>query len=221
MAEYAIIKVSTLLEIADAIREMRKTTDELSPGSMADEILAIETGADVSGVTATSDTVFSDVYFVDSSGELKRGSVERTTLEAPTLDLDENTGSVTSTVSQPAGFITESTKSKTMQLATQSGTVITPRTDEQIAVSAGTYVTGDVKVGAITTATKAKPTISVNANGTVSASYTQTVGYVTAGTVSATNVTLSSSHDSDFKASNIKSGVTIFGVTGSYVPTFT
>lgn len=58
---------------------------------------------------------------------------------------------------------------------------------------------------------QATPSISVSTAGKITA---------TAGDKSAT-ATLSSSHDSDFKASNIKSGVTIFGVTGSYVPTFT
>ena len=200
---------------------MRETDLEFSPGSMADEILAIETGADVSGVTATENDVISGVYFVNSVGELKRGNISRLTLATPTLSIDPATGIVTANVSQSAGYVATSTKSGTLQLTTQAAKTVTPSTSAQTAVSAGTYVTGDVKVGAITTATKAKPTISVNANGTVSASYTQTAGYVTAGTVSATNVTLSSSHDSDFKASNIKSGVTIFGVTGSYVPTFT
>lgn len=97
---------------------------------------------------------------------------------------------------------------------------VTPSTSSQtVSPDSGKFLSS-VTVNAISTATKAKPTISVNANGTISASYTQSAGYVTAGTVSATSVTLGSSHDSDFVASNIKKGVTIFGVTGTYVPTF-
>lgn len=98
---------------------------------------------------------------------------------------------------------------------------VTPSTSSQtVSPDSGKFLSS-VTVNAISTAAKAKPTISVNANGTISASYTQSAGYVTAGTVSANSVTLSSSNDSDFVASNIKKGVTIFGVTGTYVPTFT
>ena len=99
---------------------------------------------------------------------------------------------------------------KTSSNLTASGATVT--------VPAGYYASQASK--SVSTATKAKPTISVSSSGVVSASYTQSAGYVTSGTVSANSVTLSSSHDSDFKASNIKSGVTIFGVTGTYVPVF-
>lgn len=57
---------------------------------------------------------------------------------------------------------------------------------------------------------QATPTITVSTAGKITA---------TAGDKSA-SVTLSSTYDTDFKASNIKSGVTIFGVAGTYVPTF-
>ena len=40
-------------------------------------------------------------------------------------------------------------KSATKQLSTQSGKTITPGATEQIAVAAGKYVTGDVKVAAV------------------------------------------------------------------------
>lgn len=65
------------------------------------------------------------------------------------------------------------------------------------------YESAEVNVPATEQAT---PVISVSSSGQVTA---------TAGGKSATPVQLSSSHDSDFVASNIKAGVTIFGVRGS------
>jgi hypothetical protein len=44
--------------------------------------------------------------------------------------------------------VASGTKSATKQLTTKGGTTITPGTSEQTAVSAGTYVTGDIKVAA-------------------------------------------------------------------------
>ena len=94
------------------------------------------------------------------------------------------------------------------------------------------------------TVEQATPTIQVSASGVITASVTQTEGYVTGGTKSATRnlptqsaarITPSTSDetavqsgryttgnvvvdgDSNLIASNIKSGVSIFGVLGSYV----
>ena len=48
-----------------------------------------------------------------------------------------------------AGYLAAgSSKSKTQQLSTQAGKTVTPTNVEQIAVAAGKYVTGDVKVAA-------------------------------------------------------------------------
>ena len=92
------------------------------------------------------------------------------------------------------------------------------------------------------TATQATPSISVSSAGLITASATQTAGYVSAGTKSATkqlttqaaqtitpgtaNKTIASGRyltgtqtikgDSNLVAGNIKKGVSIFGVSGSY-----
>lgn len=110
-----------------------------------------------------------------------------------------------------------------------------------VTVPAGLYSSQASK--SVSTATQATPSISVNTStGVITASATQSAGYVSAGTKSATqnlitqaaqtitpgtsDQTIASGRyltgtqtikgDSDLKASNIKSGVTIFNVTGSY-----
>lgn len=74
----------------------------------------------------------------------------------------------------------------------------------------------DLSTGGSTPATvqQATPTVSVSADGTVTARATQAAGYVAAGTRSATHQ-LSASDDPDLTPENIKEGVTVFGVTGT------
>lgn len=120
---------------------------------------------------------------------------------------------------------------------------VTPTTSKQtITADSGYDGLGTVTVNAMTTATQATPSISVNSSGLITASSTQTAGYVAAGTKSATkqlttqaaqtitptttNKTIASGRyltgtqtikgDSNLVAGNIKSGVSIFGVAGSY-----
>ena len=78
------------------------------------------------------------------------------------------------------------------------------------------YAKGQKITGSMATRTLATPTISVSSSGTITASVNQaSAGYVASGSKSAT-LKLSSAQDSDFVASNIKKGVTIFGVAGTY-----
>lgn len=74
---------------------------------------------------------------------------------------------------------------------------------------------GDIVTGSMATRTLPSPTISVNSSGTITANENlSSAGYYATGSKSAT-LKLSSAHDSDFVSSNIKQGVTIFGVTGT------
>lgn len=65
----------------------------------------------------------------------------------PTISVSSG-GLITATATQAAGAVAAGTKSATRQLTTKGGATITPGTSEQTAVSAGTYVTGDIKVAA-------------------------------------------------------------------------
>ena len=60
-----------------------------------------------------------------------------------------STGLITASATQAEGYVAAGSKSTTQQLPTKAGTTITPTTSEQVAVSAGTFVTGDVKVAAV------------------------------------------------------------------------
>ena len=110
-----------------------------------------------------------------------------------------------------------------------------------ITVPAGYYASNASK--SVSTATQATPSITVDSNGLITASATQNSGYVSAGTKSATvqlttkaattitpgtssktavakNVyttgAITVAGDANLKAANIKKGVNIFGVTGTY-----
>lgn len=127
-----------------------------------------------------------------------------------------------------------------------TGTIPT-KTGSNISVSGPTIIVPSGYYGSqvsksVATATQATPTISVNSSGLITASSTQSAGYVTAGTKNATRqlttqagktITPGTSQqtavasgryttgtvyvagDSDLKAENIKKGINIFGVTGA------
>ena len=139
------------------------------------------------------------------------------------------------TIAGVVGTLEPTLQEKTVPPSTSSQTV-TPDT--------GYDGLSQVIVEAIPTATQATPSITVDSAGLITASATQSEGYVTAGTKSATHqltkqfgktVTPGTSDvvavesgkyttgtvyvkgDSNLVADNIKSGTSIFGVTGTYV----
>jgi len=110
----------------------------------------------------------------------------------------------------------------------------------EVTVPAGYYPEQTSR--SVAAAAQATPSISVSSSGLITATHTQTAGYVAAGTKSATkqmttqaaktwtptttNQTIASGRyltgtqtikgDANLKAANIKSGVSIFGVAGNY-----
>lgn len=80
-------------------------------------------------------------------------SVSTATQATPSVSIS-NSGLITASATQTAGYVAAGTKSGTKQLSTQSAKTVTPTTSEQTAVGSGVYTTGAVKVAAVPTETK-------------------------------------------------------------------
>lgn len=157
-------------------------------------------------------------------------------VQLPTL---ENEGAASDLLSgkqlidSDGNVVTDTIETKTASNLTASGATVT--------VPAGYYASQATK--SVATTTQATPSITINASGLITAIATQTAGYVAAGSKSATKqlafqaaktitptttsqIAVSSGYytggavtvkgDSNLVAANIKSGVSIFGVNGTY-----
>ena len=195
MADY-LIQDTTLTAIADSIRAKTGKTSEIFVSDMASEIDKIYPTLTNPG---TASDLLSGKELIDQDGNVVTGTI-------PTKTSSDLTSSG-ATVTAPSGYYASS--------ASKS----------------------------VSTATQATPSISVSSSGLITASATQSEGYVSSGTKSATkqlttksaatitpgtaDQTISSGTyltgvqtikgDSNLTADNIKSGTSIFGVTGSYV----
>lgn len=198
MDEY-VIQGETMVDIADAIREKNGETGPVPGSSMAAKIRGIKTGITPSG----------------------------------TLNIGLNGTHNVSQYEYAKVSITPKLQEK----------AVTPQATEQMVRPDSGYAgLSLVAVDAMPTAAQATPTISVSASGLIIASAKQEEGYVAAGTKSAmeqlttqaaqtitpgtSNKTIASGRyltgtqtikgDSNLVAENIKKGVSIFGVNGSF-----
>ena len=137
---------------------------------------------------------------------------------------------VTTTPTVSAGYISGATSSTATVTLTAD---ITPRTSSSVTTSgatvtipAGYYasqVQKTISNGSATapssisgtSATVSHSGTTLTLSKTVSVTPTVSAGYISSGTAGNSNVSLSAT-DANFVASNIKSGVSIFGLTGSY-----
>ena len=134
--------------------------------------------------TTSEQTVAPDDSY-DALAEVVVEAIPTTTQATPAISVSAS-GLITASSTQTEGYVAAGTKSATEQLTTQAATTITPSTESQTAVAKGTYTTGDITVDAMPTAEQATPSITVDSTGLITASATQTAGYVAAGTKSAT-----------------------------------
>lgn len=74
MAKYSI-EDTTLTGIGDAIRAKEGSTGVIPVPEIPSRIAAIQTGPDVSGVTATASDVISGKVFVDAQGVPREGAL--------------------------------------------------------------------------------------------------------------------------------------------------
>lgn len=188
-----------------------------------------------SDLTSVADTIRSklgvtDTYYVSELSSVINDELTKLpTLTNPGTPADLLSGK--ELIDQSGNVVTGTIATKTSSNLTASGATVT--------VPAGYYASSASK--SVSTATQATPSITVNSSGLITASATQSAGYVSSGTKSATkqlttkaaatitpgtaNQTIAANTyltgaqtikgDANLIASNIKSGVSIFGVTGT------
>ena len=190
---------------------------------------------DSSDLTVSGETVSVPAgYYADDASK----SVKTTTQATPSISVNDS-GLITASSVQKEGYVTSGTKTSTQQLPLKTSSDVTVN-GSSITVPSGYYTSQVSK--SVSTAAQATPSISVSSSGLITASSTQSEGYVSAGTKSSTKQLSTQSGttitpsviqktaitagkyttgpiyvagSSNLIASNIKSGVNIFGVVGN------
>lgn len=201
MNDKVLCEKQDLVTIANAVREAADITDNFNVPSLVEKTCEVlRKGTKLPALTnpGKASDALSGKEFIDGSGNKIIGTIA----------------------------------TKTASNLTASGATVT--------VPAGYYASQATK--SVATATQATPSIEVSSGGLITAKSTQSAGYVTAGTKSATkqlttqaaqtitpgtaDKTIASGRyltgtqtikgDANLVSGNIKSGVSIFGVSGSY-----
>ena len=98
----------------------------------------------------TSDKILQGYDAIDDGGNRIVGTIPNTEVDYYECYVDETTGLVSPLMAiNYGGYVPDNyIFNFTHQLPTQEGTTITPTSEEQVVVAAGTYCTGDIKVAA-------------------------------------------------------------------------
>ena len=164
---------------------------------------------DLTSDTVTADTLKKGSTAHNSAGELITGTMPTATQAIPSISVNSS-GLITASSTQSAGYVEAGTKSATKQLTVQAAKTITPSTSSQTAVASGVYTTGAITVAAIPSS-YVKPTATKGAT-----TYTPTTSNQTIASGTYLSGTQTIKGDANLVAGNIKSGVSIFGVNGTY-----
>ena len=100
---------------------------------------------DTSDATATSNDILSGKTAYVKGNKIT-GTIPNATQATPAITINQNTGLITATATQTAGYVSAGTKSATSQMAFKAASTITPGTANQTAVAANTYVGGAITV---------------------------------------------------------------------------
>jgi hypothetical protein len=101
--------------------------------------------------TTSSQSVTADAGY-DGLSKVTVNAIPTVTQATPSITIS-NSGLITASATQTAGYVVAGTKSGTKQLSTQAAKTITPSSSSQTAVAASTYTTGAVTVSAVPTET--------------------------------------------------------------------
>lgn len=164
---------------------------------------------DLTTDTVTADTLKEGVTAHNSVGELITGTMPTATQATPSISVNSS-GLITASSTQSEGYVEAGTKSATKQLTVQASKTITPSTSSQTVVASGVYTTGDITVAPIPSS-YVKPTATKGAT-----TYTPTTSNQTIASGTYLSGTQTIKGDANLVAGNIKSGVSIFGVSGTY-----
>lgn len=163
MADY-LTNDTDLQAVADAIRDKGGTSAPLTyPDGFVSAIGAIKSAPTLQAKTVNPSTAKQEVTpdsGYDGLSKVTVGAMPIGVLASPTVNVR---GVITSRVSA-AGYLRIGTQ-KAKQLPTQAAKTVTPTESEQVAVEAGTYCTGDVKVAGVAKGQTTVEAINVSTSG--------------------------------------------------------
>lgn len=178
MADY-LIQGGTMQQIANAIRTKGGTSALMNASEMANNILAIPTSAGQTQEKTVDPALTAVTVLPDDGYTLSKVTVNAMPQAEQAMPaLTNNSGTITATVTQTAGYVQAGTKTGTLELDKQAATEYAPSLEDQT-IPADKYLTGAQTIKAVT---------GVNLQAL----------------------------DADFVAENIKNGIDLFGIVGTY-----